>query len=201
MLTTLLPIDGGSATVAGLDVRRRPGGPGASVTSAARRAGRLATGRENLALQGEVLPASAVRMSPGGSGRCWSGSTWPGSRIAGSGPTPAASAAASTWHSASCTSPKVLFLDEPSTGLDPQNRASLWDHVRGLRDRGTTVFLTTHYLDEADALCDRIMIIDHGTVVAEGTPRALKQCDLPSSSATRDADACSPGRRRAGPAF
>jgi ABC-2 type transport system ATP-binding protein len=71
--------------------------------------------------------------------------------------------------------PEVLFLDEPSTGLDPQNRASLWQHIRGLRDRGTTVFLTTHYLDEADVLCDRIVIIDHGRVVAEGTPRQLKQ--------------------------
>jgi ABC-2 type transport system ATP-binding protein len=71
--------------------------------------------------------------------------------------------------------PEVLFLDEPSTGLDPQNRAHLWRHIRGLRDRGSTVFLTTHYLDEADALCDRVMIIDNGTVVAEGTPRALKQ--------------------------
>jgi ABC-2 type transport system ATP-binding protein len=69
----------------------------------------------------------------------------------------------------------VLFLDEPTTGLDPQSRANLWDHIRGLRESGTTVFLTTHYLEEADALCDRLMIMDHGQVVAEGTPRALKQ--------------------------
>jgi ABC-2 type transport system ATP-binding protein len=65
---------------------------------------------------------------------------------------------------------EVLFLDEPGTGLDPQNRANLWDHIRELRNRGTTVFLTTHYLDEADVLCDRVVIIDQGTVVAEGTP-------------------------------
>ena len=87
--------------------------------------------------------------------------------------------------------PEILFLDEPSTGLDPQNRASLWDHIRGLRDRGTTVFLTTHYLDEADVLCDHIVIIDHGTVVAEGTPRALKQ-EVAGDAivlVTRDADA------------
>ena len=71
--------------------------------------------------------------------------------------------------------PKVLFLDEPTTGLDPQNRANLWEHVRALRDRGVTVFLTTHYLEEADALCDRVMIIDDGTIVAEGTPRELKR--------------------------
>jgi len=71
--------------------------------------------------------------------------------------------------------PKVLFLDEPSTGLDPQNRANLWSHIAALRDRGTTVFLTTHYLEEADELCDRLMIIDHGVIVAEGAPRELKR--------------------------
>jgi ABC-2 type transport system ATP-binding protein len=71
--------------------------------------------------------------------------------------------------------PEVLFLDEPSTGLDPQNRANLWDHVRMLRERGTTVFLTTHYLEEADALCDRLMIIDHGEIVIDGTPHDLKR--------------------------
>ncbi|MER7272978.1 ATP-binding cassette domain-containing protein [Dactylosporangium sp. NPDC000244] len=71
--------------------------------------------------------------------------------------------------------PQVLFLDEPTTGLDPQSRAHMWDEVRRLREEGMTVFITTHYLDEADALCDRIAIIDHGEVVAEGTPEALKR--------------------------
>jgi len=72
--------------------------------------------------------------------------------------------------------PGLVFLDEPSTGLDPQSRSNLWRHIRGLHDElGTTVFLTTHYLDEADALCDRILIIDHGKIVAEGTPDALKR--------------------------
>jgi ABC-2 type transport system ATP-binding protein len=71
--------------------------------------------------------------------------------------------------------PDVLFLDEPTTGLDPQNRANLWDQIRVLRERGTTVFLTTHYLEEADALCDRIMIMDHGRIVADGTPQELKR--------------------------
>jgi ABC-2 type transport system ATP-binding protein len=71
--------------------------------------------------------------------------------------------------------PVLLFLDEPTTGLDPQGRARMWDEVRRLRAGGTTVFLTTHYLEEADALCDRVAIIDHGRVVAEGTPDELKR--------------------------
>ncbi|GAA4218470.1 ABC-2 type transport system ATP-binding protein [Streptosporangium album] len=71
--------------------------------------------------------------------------------------------------------PPLVFLDEPTTGLDPQNRANLWDEVRALRDAGTSVLLTTHYLDEADALCDRLVIIDHGLIVAEGTPEKLKK--------------------------
>jgi ABC-2 type transport system ATP-binding protein len=71
--------------------------------------------------------------------------------------------------------PQLLFLDEPTTGLDPQSRARVWDEVRRMHDRGTTVFLTTHYLDEADALCDRIAIIDYGKIVAEGTPDELKR--------------------------
>ena len=72
--------------------------------------------------------------------------------------------------------PRVLFLDEPTVGLDPQSRARLWDEVRRLRDaEGMTVFLTTHYLDEADQLCDRVAIIDHGVMVAEGTPLELKR--------------------------
>jgi ABC-2 type transport system ATP-binding protein len=69
----------------------------------------------------------------------------------------------------------VLFLDEPTAGLDPQSRAHMWDEVRRLRAEGMTVFITTHYLEEADALCDRIAIIDHGEIVAEGTPGELKR--------------------------
>jgi ABC-2 type transport system ATP-binding protein len=71
--------------------------------------------------------------------------------------------------------PAVLFLDEPTTGLDPQARARMWDEIKALREAGTTVFLTTHYLEEADALCDRLAIIDQGRIVAEGTSDELKQ--------------------------
>jgi ABC-2 type transport system ATP-binding protein len=71
--------------------------------------------------------------------------------------------------------PQLLFLDEPSTGLDPQNRAHVWEHVRRLRETGVTVFLSTHYLEEADALCDRVAIVDHGGIVALGSPEELKR--------------------------
>ncbi len=71
--------------------------------------------------------------------------------------------------------PALLFLDEPTTGLDPQSRARLWDEVGRLREEGMTVFVTTHYMDEADSLCDRIAIMDNGKIVAEGTPEKLKR--------------------------
>ena len=70
--------------------------------------------------------------------------------------------------------PKVLFLDEPSAGLDPQSRIAMWDAVRGLREEGITVVLTTHYMEEADELCDRVAIIDHGRILVQDTPAALK---------------------------
>jgi ABC-2 type transport system ATP-binding protein len=70
--------------------------------------------------------------------------------------------------------PKVLFLDEPSAGLDPQSRIAMWDAVRNLREEGITVVLTTHYMEEADELCDRVAIIDHGKILVQDTPTALK---------------------------
>ena len=70
--------------------------------------------------------------------------------------------------------PKVLFLDEPSAGLDPQSRIAMWDAVKGLRHEGITVVMTTHYMEEADELCDRVAIIDHGKILVEDTPAALK---------------------------
>lgn len=70
--------------------------------------------------------------------------------------------------------PKVLFLDEPSAGLDPQSRIAMWDAVRALREEGITVVLTTHYMEEADELCDRVAIVDHGKILVEDTPAALK---------------------------
>ncbi|HTH69693.1 MAG TPA: ABC transporter ATP-binding protein [Candidatus Saccharimonadales bacterium] len=69
--------------------------------------------------------------------------------------------------------PRVLFLDEPTTGLDPQARRNLWELVRGIRQSGTTVFLTTHYMDEAEVLCDRVAVMDHGQIIAMDPPRTL----------------------------
>ncbi len=69
--------------------------------------------------------------------------------------------------------PKILFLDEPTTGLDPQSRRQLWDLVRGFQRSGGTVLLTTHYMDEAERLCDRLAIVDHGQIIAEGSPAEL----------------------------
>jgi len=69
--------------------------------------------------------------------------------------------------------PRVLFLDEPTTGLDPQARRNLWELVRGIRQSGTTVFLTTHYMDEAEVLCDRVAVMDHGEIIAMDPPRTL----------------------------
>jgi len=70
--------------------------------------------------------------------------------------------------------PRLLFLDEPTTGLDPQNRRAMWNEIERLNKEGTTIFLTTQYMEEADTLCERLAVIDHGTIVAEGTPTSLK---------------------------
>ena len=70
--------------------------------------------------------------------------------------------------------PRLLFLDEPTTGLDPQNRRAMWDELERLNRNGTTIFLTTQYMEEADELCQRLAVIDHGTIVSEGSPTSLK---------------------------
>jgi ABC-2 type transport system ATP-binding protein len=72
------------------------------------------------------------------------------------------------------TRPKVLFLDEPTIGLDPQTRMRMWEYIKGVNDEGTTIFLTTHYMDEADQISDRISIIDHGKIIISGTSWELK---------------------------
>jgi ABC-2 type transport system ATP-binding protein len=176
MLTTLLSIDAGTATVAGIDVARHPDRVRSRIGYVSQLGGAddLATGRENLILQGRLYGgdlAAVTRRTQALMGLLDLGEfadrrvkTYSG------GQRRRLDVALGIVHQ-----PEVLFLDEPSTGLDPQNRANLWDHVRELRDGGTTIFLTTHYLEEADSLCDRLVIMDHGEIVTEGTPTELKR--------------------------
>jgi ABC-2 type transport system ATP-binding protein len=176
MLATLLEPDGGTATIADADLRRQAG-------EVRRRIGYVAQGgstwdestaREELVLQARLYNISkpdaearaaaaldAFQLTEYGDRKCKTYSGGQRRRV---------DIALGIIHS-----PRVVFLDEPTTGLDPQSRAHMWDEIRRLRREGMTVFLTTHYLDEADALCDRIAIMDYGTVVAEGTPDELKR--------------------------
>jgi ABC-2 type transport system ATP-binding protein len=176
MLATLLTPDAGTATVAGSDLRSDPKAVRRSVGYVAQGGGTWddATAREELVLQARLYgsgKADAERRTEAAldafdlteyadrTCRTYSG-----------GQRRRVDIALGVIHE-----PKVLFLDEPTSGLDPQSRAHMWDEIARLRGEGMTIFLTTHYLDEADALCDRIAIIDHGAVVAEGTPAALKR--------------------------
>ena len=90
--------------------------------------------------------------------------------------------------------PELVFLDEPSTGLDPQARRNLWDIVRAIRDEGKTVVLTTHYMEEAQTLCDTLIIIDRGKIIAEGSPESLirEHCGGSRVSLPREDFACDP---------
>ena len=176
MLTTLLPIDEGTAQVAGFDVGRQATEVRARIGYVSQLGGAddLATGRENLILQGRLYGGDPTEVKERVSAvmDLLDISEFADRRVKtySGGQRRRLDIALGIVHD-----PQVLFLDEPSTGLDPQNRAYLWDHVRGLRERGATIFLTTHYLEEADALCDRLVIMDHGEIVVSGTPRDLKR--------------------------
>jgi ABC-2 type transport system ATP-binding protein len=176
MLATLLPPTAGNATVAGVDLAREP-------QTVRRRIGYVPqggstdpaeTGRGELILQGrlygmdkttararaqEVLTALDLVAAADRRTGTYSG-----------GMRRRLDVGLGIVHR-----PAVLFLDEPTTGLDPQARARMWDEIRAMREQGTTIFLTTHYLEEADALADRLAIIDHGLIVAEGTADELKR--------------------------
>jgi ABC-2 type transport system ATP-binding protein len=176
MLATLIEPDGGEATIAGADLRTDPAG-------VRRRIGYVAQGgstwdestaREELVLQARMYgigkadaharatsALAAFQLTEYADRKC---------RTYSGGQRRRVDIALGIIHE-----PKIVFLDEPTTGLDPQSRAHMWDEIRRLRSEGMTVFITTHYLDEADALCDRIAIMDNGEVVAEGTPAELKR--------------------------
>ena len=176
MLATLLAPSGGEATVGGFDLRRQPDRVRERIgyVSQAGGADPMETGRRELVLQARLYGldrAEAIRRAS--------------ALLALMDLEAAADRKTGTYSGGQrrrldvamgmIHRPALLFLDEPTTGLDPQARAHLWEEVRRLRDAGTTMFLTTHYLDEADALCDRLAIIDHGAIVAEGTPLELKR--------------------------
>ena len=176
MLATLIEPDGGEATIAGADLRKEP-------AEVRRRIGYVAQGgstwdestaREELVLHARLYGIAkaeahrraaraldAFQLSEYADRKCKTYSGGQRRRV---------EIALGIIHE-----PSIVFLDEPTTGLDPQSRAHMWDEIRRLRAEGMTVFITTHYLDEADALCDRIAIMDHGEVVAEGTPAELKR--------------------------
>jgi len=176
ILTTLLPADAGTALVAGADVRRDPASVRRRIGYVGQRGGAdaSATGRENLLLTGRLygLTAAAARERCAGLAQVFDLTELADRpvRTYSGGQRRRLEVALGIMHK-----PRVLFLDEPTTGLDPQNRANLWEMLRELRDSGTTVFLTTHYLDEADQLSDRVAIVDHGQVIALGTPDELKR--------------------------
>ena len=175
MLTTLTRISAGTASVAGVDVLRDPDGVRHRIGVALQEAGLddRQTGRELLVLQARLfglsrpaantraeellelvdLVEAADRLIKGYSG----------------GMKRRLDLASALVHR-----PDVLFLDEPTTGLDPASRIVVWDEVQRINAQGTTVFLTTQYLEEADALCGRLAIIDDGKIVVQGTPSELK---------------------------
>jgi ABC-2 type transport system ATP-binding protein len=175
MLTTLLSITAGTAHVAGVDVARDPDGARRRIGVALQEAGLdpRQTGRELLVLQGRLFglarPEAVARavellalmeLEDAADRRIKGYSGGMKRRL--------------DLASALVHRPDVLFLDEPTTGLDPASRLTVWEEVRRINGQGTTIFLTTQYLEEADQLCDRLAIIDGGLIVREGTPAELK---------------------------
>jgi len=187
MLTTLLPPTDGTASVAGHDIRREGAAVRASIGAALQEAALdpLLTGRDHMRLQTTLQGiAKADRRRRGDELLERVGLTDAADRKVGGysgGMKRRLDLALALVHH-----PRVLFLDEPTTGLDPSSRADLWDEVARLaREDGTTVFLTTQYLEEADVLADRVGIIDQGKIAAEGTPESLKaEIGRPSVEAT-----------------
>jgi ABC-2 type transport system ATP-binding protein len=202
MLTTLLSITSGTARVAGVDVSANPDAARRRMGVALQEAGLdvRQTGRELLVLQGRLFEFSRqraqeraeelltlVELNDAADRRIKGYSGGMKRRL--------------DLASALVHEPEVLFLDEPTTGLDPASRLTVWEEVRRINQRGTTVFLTTQYLEEADQLCDRLAIIDGGLIVREGTPEALKselrqRLDLSSDPTLDDVFLDATGRTR-----
>jgi ABC-2 type transport system ATP-binding protein len=176
MLATLLRPDAGTAVIAGADLRRAPGEVRRRIGYVAQVGGTWeeVTAREELTYQGRLygLRKSEAARRAGEAIEAFQLGEFAdrACKTYSGGQRRRVDIAMGVIHR-----PQVVFLDEPTTGLDPQSRVHMWGEVRRLRDEGMTVFLTTHYLEEADALCDRVAIIDHGEIVASGTPADLKR--------------------------
>jgi len=176
ILCTLITPDAGSATVAGADLAQNPDGirRAIGVTGQFSAVDDLLNGEENLMLMADLhrLPRRKSRAKVAG-------------LLERFELTEAARALPSTYSGGMrrkldlamtlVGDPRVIFLDEPTTGLDPRSRQAMWDIVADLVAGGVTIFLTTQYLDEADHLADRIAVLDHGRIIAEGTPEQLKR--------------------------
>jgi ABC-2 type transport system ATP-binding protein len=176
MLATLIRPDGGDATIAGMDLRRAPAQVRQRIGFVAQTSGTydLSTARRDLVQQARMygMAKSTARTRAEAAILAFQLEDFADRNIGtySGGQRRRLDVALGVIHA-----PQVIFLDEPTAGLDPPSRARMWQEVRRLRDEGMTIFLTTHYLDEADALCDRISIIDTGLIVAEGTPSDLKR--------------------------
>jgi len=175
MLTTLMTITSGSARVAGIDVTADPDGARRGIGVALQEAGldQRQTGRELLILQARLFGSSSAQAAERAQELLELVDLVDAAdrRIKGysGGMKRRLDLASALVHQ-----PDVLFLDEPTTGLDPASRLTVWEEMRRINAQGTTVFLTTQYLEEADQLCHRIAIIDDGLIVREGTPGELK---------------------------
>jgi ABC-2 type transport system ATP-binding protein len=175
MLATLLQPTSGTATVAGCDLLREPARVREQIGYVGQAGGvdSSATARENLVLQARLYgmrKADAHARAAELIGTLELGAFADRAGNYSGGQKRRLDLALGMVHH-----PALLFLDEPTSGLDPQSRARLWEEVRKLCASGTTVFLTTHYLEEADVLCDRLAIMDGGRIVVEGTPDTLKR--------------------------
>jgi len=176
MLATLLPPSGGTARVAGCELAAEPGRIRERIGYVGQAGGsdREITGRAELVFQGRLYGMS-VAAAQKRAAELIEMLELEGAADRKTGTYSGGQKRRLDIGLGLVHDPELLFLDEPTTGLDPQSRARVWEEVMKMHDRGTTVFLTTHYLDEADALCDRVAIIDYGKIVAEGTPAELKR--------------------------
>jgi len=176
ILSTLIHADGGEAALAGYDVNREPARVREviGVTGQYSAVDELLTGRENLMLMADLYHLGRAEAK-----------ARTGELLGQFDLTEAAGTLAATYSGGMkrkldlamtlVSDPRIIFLDEPTTGLDPRSRRTMWQIVKDLTKSGVTVFLTTQYLEEADQLADQIALLDHGTLIAQGTPDQLKR--------------------------